>query len=690
MNHMNSNNTILCRSLSHVLILIILFVATTGIAAPNQSPQKRTLLIGGDKNAPPYEFINTKGVPDGFTIDLMKAVAKKEGLSIQFVLESWSNARSDLKNRKIDAVTAMMYSKERNEIFDFSVPHVIIPYALFTRKDSQVKFLNDVKENEIIVVKDVYAHDWLRQQKFTDSIITVDTPAKALQLLASGKHDCVIIPRLHGINILDDLKINNVQSVGPPVLEQKLSFAVIKGNSDLLAKLNEGIFYVHQSGEFDEIYLKWFSVNKQNRQFRTITRYVLLFISFIIVALLTILFWNWLLKRTLRRKTKALRQNEARLEQIVEGIPIPTYVIDENRTVTHWNKACEFLTGETAEKIVGTKNYYKAFYDNRTYSIIDLLLDNVLTKRVQQHDGTTYRESSVLKGSYETEIFFNNLGIEGKWLYGAATLLKDENGKINGAIETWQDLTESKQLERQLIQSQKMEALGTLAGGVAHDFNNILTVVNVHAELALRHLQNEASLIDHMEQILSAGKHAKELVGQILTFSRQAEIESEPIQVSEIVKETLRLFKTSLASNIEIQQNIHCDDLVMADATHIHQIVMNLCTNASHAMSDAAGVLGVELSEVLVTEDQINPQFDIKPGKYIELTVSDTGYGIPPEIHNKILDPFFTTKKRGEGTGMGLSVTQGIVKQYGGAIDFISELDKGTTFRVFLPIITAS
>ncbi len=680
-------NTIIGRSLLYLFLLISIFVSNTSIAGQDYFSQDKTFVIGANKDFAPFEFINAKGEADGFTIDLMKSVAKANGLNITFMLQSWSDTRRDLQDKKIDAVTGMMYSRERAEKFDFSVPNLIIPYALFTRHNSQAKSLDDVRGKEIIVVKDVYAHDWLIKNKITNVLIVVNNSTEALRLLASGKHDCTIIPRLNGIDLLDDLKINDIRSIGPPVLEHKLSFAVSKGNSALLSKLNEGIFAVHQSGEYDEIYLKWFSVNKQNKQIRKVTKYVVLFLAFLSVLLLTVLLWNWLLKRTVRRKTKEIRRNETKLKQIVEGIPTPTYVVNLNREVTHWNKGCEFLTGATAKKIVGTKDYSKALYENKSYSIIDLLLDNVLSKRVQQHDNTTYRKSSVLKDSYETEKYFSNLGIDGKWLFGAATLLKDETGKVNGAIETWQDLTESKQLEKQLIQSQKMEALGTLAGGIAHDFNNILLIINAQAAMALYNLPEDSSLKNRLEQIHSAGMRAEALVKQILLFSRQAEIEPEPIQLSEIVTETLTLLKPSLPWEIKVQQDIQSDALTMADATHIHQIVMNLCTNASHAMSDAGGVLGVGLSEVRLDKDQINLPVDLQPGKFIKLTVSDTGHGIPLEIQNKILDPFFTTKKRGEGTGMGLSVTHGIIKQYGGMIDFDSDPGKGTIFRVYLPIV---
>lgn len=680
-------SALIYRVLFHFALLLVFFLPSTSVAKPGRISSDQTLIIGGNKDFAPYEYLNSKGIPVGHNIDLIKAVAQKQGLHIKIVLDTWHNTRRDLEDKKIDAVTGMLYSMERDKIFDFSVPYLIIPYTLFKRKETPLRSRDDVKDKEIIVVESVYAHDWLVEKQFTDSIISVNNPTEALQLLASGKHDFTVLPRLHGINLLDDLKIKNVDAAGPPVLSDELSFAVAEGNSPLLAELNEGIVSLQKSGEYDEIYLKWFSVNKYNKHVRKVTKYVLLVFTAVILLLLTVLCWNWFLKRAVRRKSEELHHNEARLTQIVENIPIPTYVVDEHRQVTHWNRACEFLTGETADQMVGTRNYHMALYDDQPYSIVDLLLENTLTKRVQQHDNRTYRESSLLEGAYTTEVYFSNLGIDGKWLYGTAALLTDKTGKISGAIETWQDLTESKQLERQLIQSQKMEAIGTLAGGIAHDFNNILTVVEGNAELALLDLPKKSTLTDNLKQIHAAGKRAKKLVQQILTFSRHAENKTEPVQVSTIVEETLRFITSSQPPNIKVQHDIQSDAFVMADATHIHQVVMNLCTNAIHAM-EAGGILGVYLKEVEIVDDQIRPEGFMMPGRFIKLTVSDTGQGIPLGIGNKIFDPFFTTKKRGEGTGMGLSVTHGIVQQYGGGIHFDSAPGKGSSFHVYLPEVT--
>jgi CheY-like chemotaxis protein len=202
-------------------------------------------------------------------------------------------------------------------------------------------------------------------------------------------------------------------------------------------------------------------------------------------------------------------------------------------------------------------------------------------------------------------------------------------------------------------------------------------------------IPKESSNHDHLSQILSAGMRAKKLVNQILTFSRQTEISLKPIKMSLIVKETLKLISASLPSTIEVKQDIQSDALVMADATQLHQVVMNLCTNAAHAMSDEGSILSVGVCEVQLEKHQIRADFDLNPGRFIELTVEDTGRGIPVEVQNNVFNPFFTTKKRGEGTGMGLSVSHGIVKRHGGQIDFNSEPGKGTIFRVHLPIVTA-
>ncbi|MBW1722153.1 MAG: response regulator [Deltaproteobacteria bacterium] len=255
---------------------------------------------------------------------------------------------------------------------------------------------------------------------------------------------------------------------------------------------------------------------------------------------------------------------------------------------------------------------------------------------------------------------------------------------------TYEDVTERKRLEIQLRQAQKMEAIGTLAGGIAHDFNNILSGVIGYAELALEEVERGTTLEKDIRRVLEAGTRAKDLVNQILAFSRQREQELRPMQIGPVIKEALKLLRASIPSTIDIRQDIRGDPLVMADPTQIHQILMNLCTNACHAMEEGGGVLEVGLKEVYLDRNFTSRHPEIAPGSYLQLTVKDTGSGIPPEIMDRIFDPFFTTKGEAKGTGMGLSVVHGIVKAHGGTITAYSEHGRGSTFHVFLPVVDES
>ena len=247
---------------------------------------------------------------------------------------------------------------------------------------------------------------------------------------------------------------------------------------------------------------------------------------------------------------------------------------------------------------------------------------------------------------------------------------------------------EKAELTRQLNQAQKMEAIGTLAGGIAHDFNNILSAIIGYTEITKLKIDQPA-LHRYLDQVLSACDRAKNLVGQILTFSRVTELERRPVDVTSITKEAIKLLRATIPSIIEIRRKTAPDvHAVLADPTQIHQVLINLCTNAAHAMREMGGVLGVELENVEITPEMTHSRLDVSPGLYVLLTVSDTGVGIAPEVIDRIFDPFFTTKVKGEGTGLGLSVVYGIVKEFGGSITVQSEPGAGSTFRVYLPAIT--
>lgn len=248
-----------------------------------------------------------------------------------------------------------------------------------------------------------------------------------------------------------------------------------------------------------------------------------------------------------------------------------------------------------------------------------------------------------------------------------------------------------KKYEEKIKNKQRLESLGTLAGGIAHDFNNILSAIFGYSELAQLKFGDNQMLSKYLLQISNASNRAKELVQQILLFSRQGHFEKGPIDISRIVNEALKLIKATLSSNIEIRREISPNlEPVFANEIHIHQIVMNLCTNACHAMQLKGGVLKVSLTEIIIQDEDIKSFPDLTPGNYLNMVIADTGCGIPSSMINKIFDPYFTTKATGEGTGLGLSTTHGIIKDHRGSIKVYSEVDVGTTFSIFLPSTKAS
>ncbi len=274
-----------------------------------------------------------------------------------------------------------------------------------------------------------------------------------------------------------------------------------------------------------------------------------------------------------------------------------------------------------------------------------------------------------------------------------AALISDEKGRPLSVRGTARDVTERIQfekekaeLEKQIRQSQKMQAIGTLAGGIAHDFNNILFPIIGYTEMTLERIAGDDPSRNDLEEVLRAANRAADLVRQILSFARLTEEEWKPMSIHPVIKEALKLLKASLPSTIEIRTDIpSVTDCIMADPTQIHQIIMNLCTNAYHAMREKGGVLTVTLDTLCIDAENTVPVHDMKPGPWFRLTVSDTGCGMAPEVLERIFDPYFTTRPMGEGTGMGLAVVHRIVNNLRGHITVSSTEGEGSVFQIWLP-----
>ena len=371
----------------------------------------------------------------------------------------------------------------------------------------------------------------------------------------------------------------------------------------------------------------------------------------------------------------ALKQSEERYRTMVESIADSYFELDLRGRYTFVNDALCRQLGYSRDEVMSL--------DYRTVTSPED------SKKLAQLYNEIYRTDTPKMTTYQIK---NKQG-EPRDREVYVSLMRDATGNPVGFRGIGRDVTERKRMEderkkltERLHQSQKMEAIGTLAGGIAHDFNNILATIMGYTELIKIKLKGR-DLEEYLDQLLKACIRARDLINQILTFSRQKDKEVKPLNLEPVLSETMKLLRATIPSTIAI--GVHIDPRpypVMADSTEIYQIIMNLCTNAAYAMRDKGGTLEISLQNIEIVQPE-GETADLQPGRYIELKVSDTGVGMEQEIIERIFDPFFTTKERGKGTGLGLSVVYGIVKQYGGAILVRSKPGLGSVFRIYLPAL---
>ncbi|MGV1098453.1 hybrid sensor histidine kinase/response regulator [Thiovibrio sp. JS02] len=372
------------------------------------------------------------------------------------------------------------------------------------------------------------------------------------------------------------------------------------------------------------------------------------------------------------KSVQALAASETRLKCIFDTVQTGILLIDqETRQILDANSAAIGIIGISSKKIIGrTCHGFICPAGQGQCPVLDLGQEIDNSERILLKE--TGEELPILKSVVRLE------------LNGRKCLLES----FLDISKRVQDEKERLVLECQLRQAQKMEAIGTLAGGIAHDFNNMLHAILGYAGLLVRTLPAESEARGFALSISQAGKSAAELVKQILTFSRQSELERKPLKVQFMIKEALKLLRRTLPSTIEIREHIDlgCPP-VLADSSHVHQIIMNLGTNAYHALRERGGRIAVKLDELEMARELVAELPHLTPGKYVRLTVSDDGCGMDDATRQRIFEPYFTTKKAGEGTGLGLAIVHGIMTGYGGAVSVQSRPGEGSTFTLFFPVI---
>ena len=383
------------------------------------------------------------------------------------------------------------------------------------------------------------------------------------------------------------------------------------------------------------------------------------------------------------RREAVRRINEEKTLSIIEAVIDGVVTFDADGAIETFNPAAERIFDYTAADVLGGD--MTTLMENADAEEHKALIAQYL----DTGDAGVFGAMREIEGrrrdgsAFPLEIAVNEM--RGTW-----TLHDRRRARRHVFIATMRDISRRRELAQQLQQSQKMEAIGTLAGGIAHDFNNILSIILGYTSLVLddheggRH-SDDAELKDNLTTVIQAGRRARDLIEQILTFSRHAEQAKRPLVLQPIVQEVMKLMRSTLPSTIEIRQDLASEPAtVLADPSQLHQVLMNVCTNGAHAMEEAGGVLEIVLDRTAV-DDTANAAGELSPGSYVRLKVRDTGSGMDQATMERIFEPFFTTKGVGRGTGLGLSVAHGIVTNYGGAIRVDSALGQGTRFELLLP-----
>jgi signal transduction histidine kinase/CheY-like chemotaxis protein/HAMP domain-containing protein len=400
------------------------------------------------------------------------------------------------------------------------------------------------------------------------------------------------------------------------------------------------------------------------------------------------------LRGRLQHQIQELENNAKELETIIDFLPDATLILDSDKKVLFWNKALEEMTGVSREDLFGKgeMEYALPFYGKKRPMLINLAFEDGSDETIHEEYLAGYVELQHEKNIFSGNAWCSTTRGPKRLLSATACALIDDQGETKGAIECIRDITEhyeteqeKKQLEAQLLHARKMEAVGTLAGGVAHDFNNMLAVILGYAEMLLLGRSETDPQKTDIVEIAKAATRARDLTRQLLAFARKQTLEMKPLDLNSVILGLEKMLRRTLRENVQLEAHLSPNIRSMeGDVGQIEQIILNLAVNAQDAMPEG-GALIVETADIVLDEAYALDHEDVTAGPYILMAVGDTGAGMDKQTLDRIFDPFFTTKELGRGTGLGLSTVYGIVKQHGGHITVYSEVGMGTTFRVYFP-----
>jgi two-component system sensor histidine kinase EvgS len=635
--------------------------------ASMELPESRNIIIGGDENYPPFEFTDADGKPAGLNVEITRAVARAVGLDHEIRLGPWHQITEGLEQGKIDAIQGLLNSTERDLKFDFSPPHTINHCVSVTRKGSGriPRKLSDLTDLSILVQKGDIMDDYLRNNGLASNAIAVATQEEALLKLSAGSHDCALVARLTALYWIRKHKLDNLEVSDAALMSPEYGFAVQGNQKALLAKFAEGLKIIESNGELREIRKKWFGLEEHSLSMQEILRLTAVYTIPLLLIIMLSLAWTWTLRRKVALRTEELKQSATQFRSLIDGAPYAIFVQTDS-CFRYLNRlACELFGAASTDQLENlpvSDRFHPEFHQSISARIHQL---NNLRRSVPTVEATAIKLD---KSEIAVEVSAVPINYDNK----------------NGAMVFLKDITGQKKIEAQLRQAQKMEAVGKLAGGIAHDYNNMLSVILGYAEMAQSEIGQDSKALEHINEIINATKKAGAITSQLLTFARQPPVSPKIMDLNCTVADTLKMLRRLIGENIELVfESNQKPCLVKIDPAQLDQILTNLCINARDAIN-GIGTITISIKNCMITE--ISSENGMKkPGNYTMLVLADTGCGMTAAEIEKIFEPFFTTKSVGKGTGLGLATVYGIVNQNSGYIEVSSTPGCGSEFRIYLP-----
>lgn len=682
--------------LASLVLLLRTAHASAQTPVSSVNPSGTVVVAGAGYNNPPYHFMAPSGEPAGFDIELLKAVAEAAGFEIRLKMGSPEEAFASLRRGELSMIAGVFQTSEIEASADFCTPYLLVSYSLFAGKQSQISSLDNVKGKSIVVRRGEGMDMFAQTNSPADKIASVETYEDALRLVAFGHYDCALLPTDMGHHIAEESGLADlVECTGRPVYRSGYGFVVAKGAKGLLGQLDQGLSRVITSGKYKELEAKWLTgyTEPQGRTAwfllhnkKTLVATVLALLVMVTAALLLIR--HQVSSRTAELKerirqfeqtTSSLAAEKQSLAALLWSAPYGAIVLAD------WDWDSEILYGNQA---FGELFGYELEETPTMRSLADKILpDEDYRSRVHSR-WKSLGEQGLTRSGFTLAV--STRDGKKKHVDFLASPVGDGRVIVLFADVTEKELQEEERqrIDEQIRQSQKLEAMGQLAGGVSHDLNNLLAPILGNAQLLLMELGDDKERSVLAQEIVSAARRAGELTKQLLAYARKGKFQVIPVDIHRSIHEIISLLQRSIDKLIEVKEDLQAArPVIMGDPSQIHGALLNLGVNARDAMPNGGKLI---FSTRMVTVDKEacrRLSHDITPGEYLEIGVSDSGTGMTKEVRQRLFEPFFTTKQIGKGTGLGLAAVFGCVKNHHGTITVSSEPGKGTTFSILLPAV---